>query len=136
MGLRGSGGCHSTDSQVCSHFHPPPCDSSPRSPPPTYEESPLVSEVPFTWGAGAVCSATSCAAPQVREMKWQKAALLCSTHRCSFGTYCVPGMSLNSKIHSEQNKVSVLLKLGGSSARTQMVKNSKQVSGSHAGWSP
>ena len=77
-----------------------------------FEEFPLVSEVPFTWGAGAVCSATSCAAPQGRELKWQEVALLCSTHRCSFSTYCVPDTSLNSKIHSEQNKVSVLLKLG------------------------
>ena len=42
-GPRASGGCHSADSQVCSHFHPLPCDSSPKSPPPMFEESPLVS---------------------------------------------------------------------------------------------
>lgn len=67
---------------------------------------------PLLWGAGAVCPATSCVAPQGRELKWQEAASLCSTHRCSFSTDCVSGMSLDSKIHSEQNKVSVLLKLG------------------------
>lgn len=105
-------GVVTADSQVCSHFHPLPCDSSPKSPPPMFEESPLVSEVPFTLGSrGSVFGHLMCSSPGQRaEMAGGHTALLNS--RCSFSTYCVPGMSLNSKIHSEQNKVSVLLKLG------------------------
>lgn len=46
--------------------------------------------------------------------------------RYLFGTYCVPGTNLSSRIHSEQREVSVILELRVSSSGRQTVENSRQ----------